>query len=168
MAARKARISKEIAMLKKNPPPGAHTWQVDEDKLDHLEADVLGPSDSPYSGGVFKLEILLPEKYPYEPPKIRFQTKIYHPNIDEGGRICLDILKPLPQGAWKPVMNVSSCLTSLQVLMSEPNPDDPLMPEIAEQFQYQREKFNQTAAEWTKNYAIQESDNSAAKRIKLK
>ena len=115
MAARKARISKEIAMLKKNPPPGenllvvgsynlisdwwtqcvsgAHTWQVDEDKLDHLEADVLGPSDSPYSGGVFKLEILLPEKYPYEPPKIRFQTKIYHPNIDEGGRICLDILK---------------------------------------------------------------------------
>ena len=54
---------------------------------------MLGPPDTPYSGGVFKLEILLPERYPFEPPKLRFVTQIYHPNVDEGGRICLDILK---------------------------------------------------------------------------
>ena len=64
-----------------------------EDKTDTLEAVLLGPPDTPYSGGVFKLEILLPERYPFEPPKLRFVTQIYHPNVDEGGRICLDILK---------------------------------------------------------------------------
>ena len=64
-----------------------------EDKTDTLEAVLLGPPDTPYSGGVFKLELLLPERYPFEPPKLRFVTQIYHPNVDEGGRICLDILK---------------------------------------------------------------------------
>ena len=108
--ARNGRISKELATLKRSPPPGAQCWQVlddlvfflqteyfanlkVEDKTDTLEAVLLGPPDTPYSGGVFKLEILLPERYPFEPPKLRFVTQIYHPNVDEGGRICLDILK---------------------------------------------------------------------------
>ena len=90
--ARAGRIKKELTMLTKSPPPGAQCWQV-EDKLDTLEANIMGPAATPYAGGVFKLEIILPDKYPYEPPKIRFLTRIYHPNIDEGGRICLDILK---------------------------------------------------------------------------
>lgn len=159
--ARAGRIKQEMSRLAKCPPSGAQCWPVD-DKIDCFEANIIGPAGTPYAGGVFKTEITLPEKYPYDPPKIRFLTKIYHPNIDEGGRICLDILKvnttmlflflgtityyilyiiqPLPQGAWKPVMNIASCLTSLQVLLSEPNPDDPLMPEIAEQLRYNREK----------------------------
>ena len=90
--ARNARISKELSMLMKSPPPGAQCWQVD-DKVDTLEANIVGPPDTPYSGGVFKLEILIPDRYPFEPPKMRFVTKIYHPNVDDGGRICLDILK---------------------------------------------------------------------------
>ena len=65
-----------------------------------------------------------------EPPKIRFLTPIYHPNIDTAGRICLDSLKMPPKGAWKPALNVCTLLTTIQLLMTEPNPDDPLMTEI--------------------------------------
>ena len=54
---------------------------------------IHGPEQSPYEGGVFKLELFLPDDYPMTPPKIRFLTKIYHPNIDRLGRICLDVLK---------------------------------------------------------------------------
>ena len=91
--ARAARISKELVMLKTSPPPGAQCWPAEADKVDRLEADIMGPGDTPYQGGVFRLEILVPDRYPFEPPKMRFTTKIYHPNVDEGGRICLDILK---------------------------------------------------------------------------
>ena len=96
---------------------------------------ILGPEDTPYQGGgVFKLEISIPGRYPLEPPQLRFLTPLYYPNVDKGGRICLDILKPAPHGSWKPSINISSVLTSLQVLLSKPNPDDPLVPEIANQF----------------------------------
>jgi ubiquitin-protein ligase len=53
---------------------------------------ISGPEQTPYSGGLFKLQITIPERYPFEPPKVRFDTPIYHPNIDTGGRICLNIL----------------------------------------------------------------------------
>ena len=124
-----------------------------ESRIDQLEASLIGPSSTPYSGGVFKLEISIPERYPFEPPKLRFVTPIYHPNVDSGGRICLDILKVPPHGSWRPSINISSILTSLQLLMAEPNPDDPLMPEVADQFRYHRKLFNSTAMEWTEKHA---------------
>merc|ERR1712037_924483 len=83
----------------------------------------------------------------------RFSSPVYHPNIDEGGRICLDILKPAPHGSWKPSINLSSVLTSLQVLLAEPNPEDPLVPEIANIFRDKREEFQEKAKMMTKKHA---------------
>jgi len=77
---------------------------------------------------VYKLELFLPEEYPMTPPKVRFMTKIYHPNVDRLGRICLDVLKD----KWSPALQIRTVLISIQALMSAPNPDDPLNNEAAD------------------------------------
>ena len=87
-----------------------------------------GPADSPYEGGLFKLELYLPQEYPMVPPKVLFRTKIYHPNIDKLGRICLDILK----NKWSPALQIKAVLLSVQALMSAPNVDDPLDESVAD------------------------------------
>ncbi|NXY50792.1 UBE2T enzyme, partial [Ceuthmochares aereus] len=94
-------------------------------------------------------------RYPFEPPKIRFLTPIYHPNIDSAGRICLDVLKSPPKGAWSPCLNIVTLLTSIQLLMAEPNPDDPLMAEISSEYKYNKEVFLLHAREWSEKYASQ-------------
>lgn len=114
-----------------------------------LTLHVKGPDDSPYKGGVFSLSIVFPEEYPFKPPKVRFETKIYHPNISSSGGICIDILKD----SWTPALTISKVLLSVCALMCEPNPDDPLMPEIARQYKENRDAYNKTAEEYTRRYA---------------
>ncbi|CAI5730452.1 unnamed protein product [Hyaloperonospora brassicae] len=152
MAAMRRRMHREIAMLESDPPFGVSAWPI-EDKLDHLEAQILGPDGSPYEKGVFQLDIDIPERYPFEPPKVCFVTPIYHPNIDDAGRICLDTLKTQPKGSWLPSVNISTLLTTIRLLMAEPNADDGLMPDIANAFKHNRELFNKKATEMTAQYA---------------
>nr|XP_034299649.1 ubiquitin-conjugating enzyme E2 T-like [Crassostrea gigas] len=151
---RNLRMKKELQMFVQSPPRGVSCWTNDEDNMTQLTAQIIGGEGTPYEGGIFKLEIQIPDRYPFEPPKVNFVTPIYHPNIDSGGRICLDTLKMPPKGAWKPCLNVSTVLTSIQLLMAEPNPEDPLMTEIANEFQYNKSMYLQTAREWTKKHAM--------------
>jgi len=151
---RLGRMKHELTMLKSAAMTGISVWTV-EDDLFHLEAQIVGGDDSPYKGGVFKLEIMIPDRYPFEPPHVKFLTSIYHPNIDTGGRICLDVLKMPPKGNWKPSSNIRTVLLSIQLLMNEPNPDDPLMEEISQQYKSDRQNFQETAKNWTRRYAAQ-------------
>nr|KAF6395681.1 ubiquitin conjugating enzyme E2 T [Rousettus aegyptiacus] len=128
---RASRLRRELQLLATEPPPGITCWQ--DAHTDDLRAQILGGADTPYEKGVFKLEVVIPERYPFEPPQIRFLTPIYHPNIDSAGRICLDILKLPPKGAWRPSLSIATVLTSIQLLMSEPNPDDPLVADVADE-----------------------------------
>lgn len=121
----------------------------DGDNLFHWIATIFGPSESPYEEGIFRLEIDFPEHYPFKPPKVKFITKIYHPNINSSGSICLDIL----QTAWSPALTISKTLISICSLLTDPNPDDPLVGPIANQYKKNRELYNVTAKEWTKKYA---------------
>ena len=88
---------------------------------------IMGPGESPYQGGVFFLDIVFPPDYPFKPPKCTFKTKVYHPNINANGGICLDILK----NQWSPALTTTKVLLSISSLLSDPNPDDPLVGEIA-------------------------------------
>ena len=110
----------------------------------------MGPEDSPFSGGVFFLNIHFPTDYPFKPPKCNFTTRIYHPNINNNGSICLDILKD----QWSPALTISKVLLSITSMLTDPNPDDPLVPEIAQIYKTDKAKYEATAREWTRKYAM--------------
>ncbi|KDN39539.1 putative ubiquitin-conjugating enzyme E2 [Tilletiaria anomala UBC 951] len=123
------RIIKETERLLSDPAPGIQATPH-EDNLRYFDVVMDGPSQSPFEGGKFKLELYLAEDYPLSPPKVRFLTKLYHPNIDKLGRICLDILKD----KWSPALQIRTVLLSIQALLSAPNPDDPLANDVAEHY----------------------------------
>ncbi|CDY54342.1 BnaC03g14940D [Brassica napus] len=116
----------------------------------HWQATIMGPTDSPYAGGVFLVTIHFPPDYPFKPPKVAFRTKVFHPNINSNGSICLDILKE----QWSPALTISKVLLSICSLLTDPNPDDPLVPEIAHMYKTDKNKYESTARSWTQKYAM--------------
>merc|ERR1711975_49425 len=143
------RINKELQDLGKDPPANCSAGPVGDD-LFHWQATIMGPPDSPYTGGVFFLDIHFPPDYPFKPPKVMFTTKIYHPNVNSNGSICLDILN----AQWSPALTTSKVILSICSLLTDPNPDDPLVPEIARVYKDNIGKYNATAKEWTQKYAM--------------
>ncbi|CAD6237936.1 unnamed protein product [Miscanthus lutarioriparius] len=151
------RMQKEIKLLLDDPPHGV-SLNLSEDEnvlssLSSIEARIEGPEGTVYANGVFILKIQIPERYPFQPPNVTFVTPIYHPNIDNGGRICLDILNLPPKGAWQPSLNIATVLTSIGLLLSDPNPDDGLMAEISREYKYNGQVFDINARLWTEKYA---------------
>jgi len=144
------RINSELQELINSPPANCSAGPVNED-IYHWQATIMGPSKSPYEGGVFYLSIKFPKDYPFKPPKIIFLTKIYHCNINSGGAICLDILKE----QWSPALTVSKVLLSICSLMDDPNPDDPLVPEIADLLKQDKTKHDETARMFTLKHATE-------------
>ena len=142
------RITKEHGDLQRDPPVGCSAGPDDEDNMYIWQGSITGPEDSPYAGGVFFLKIEFPGDYPFKPPKVQFTTKIYHPNINSNGSICLDILKD----QWSPALTISKVLLSISSLLTDPNPDDPLVPEIASLYKSDIEAYNEKAKEWTNTY----------------
>jgi ubiquitin-conjugating enzyme E2 T len=103
----------------------------------------------------------VPVRYPFEPPRVRFLTPIYHPNIDSDGRICLDVLKPQPQGTWSPCMNINTVLLSVQLLMATPNPTDGLVPEISEEFSRNYKAWFAKASKRASDTMLEEAESVA-------
>ncbi|KAL0397973.1 UNVERIFIED_CONTAM: Ubiquitin-conjugating enzyme E2 28 [Sesamum calycinum] len=139
------RILKELKDLQKDPPTSCSAGPVGEDMF-HWQATIMGPQDSPYAGGVFLVTI----HFPRITHSNLQRTKVFHPNINSNGSICLDILKE----QWSPALTISKVLLSICSLLTDPNPDDPLVPEIAHMYKTDRAKYEQTARSWTQKYAM--------------
>ena len=142
------RIKKETERLATDPVIGIYATP-DENNFRHFHVQISGPADTPYHGGLFKAELFLPDEYPMVPPKVLFRTKIYHPNIDKLGRICLDILKK----NWSPALQIRAVLVSIQSLLSDANLEDPLDEEVAEHFKNDIDAATEKAREWTLEFA---------------
>lgn len=142
------RINNELNEIKKEPPLNCSAGPTNTNML-LWNANIIGPSDSPYSGGLFKLEITFPKTYPFKPPKIKFLTRIYHPNIDRYGNICLDILNT----NWSPALTIIKVLLSISSLLTDPNPFDPLDKNIADIYLNNKDRYLKEAREYTVKYA---------------
>ncbi|XP_065189660.1 uncharacterized protein LOC135820271 [Sycon ciliatum] len=151
MAALK-RVQRELQELCKNAPDDCSAGP-DGDNMMHWQATIAGPDDTPYEDGLFYVSIDFSDDYPFQPPKVLFTTKIYHPNIKSNGSICLDIVDPA-KNKWNPALKVGNILAAIQDLLRHPEPDDnPLEPDIALIYTSNRKGFEKTAKQWTKRYA---------------
>jgi ubiquitin-conjugating enzyme E2 D/E len=143
------RIKKELDELNLAPPTNCSAGPLGDD-LYKWQATIVGPEGSPYHGGIFFLNIEFPSDYPFKPPRINFSTPIYHCNINSNGSICLDILKD----KWSPALTISKLLLSICSLIDDPNPNDPLVPEIADLLRKNKPLHDENAREMTMRYAL--------------
>jgi len=149
------RLKKELEDVKQtNSVSSSFFYNVDvpESNMLHWEG-VLVLDKEPYACKSakkgFRLEMNFPPEYPFKPPKVLFKTKVYHPNVDEKGQVCLPIIAP---ENWKPATKANQVLLALKSLFEEPEPSGALRGDVAEVFTKNKEVFNATAQEYVEKF----------------
>jgi len=145
----KRRLTKELKLIEEELPESCKLKLVDNN-LFHWKGYIVGPKNTPYENGKFKLEINFSKNYPMKPPSIKFNAKIFHPNIAESGLICLDILK----NAWSPALQIHKILHSLLSLFDDPNPSSSLNGVAGRLYKKNREEYNNTVREYVNNMML--------------
>jgi len=133
------RLMTDYKEVKTEPPEGVSASPINDDNIFVWNATIMGPDDSPWEGGIYSLRMVFTEEYPGKPPReVRFTTEMYHPNIFSDGSLCLDII----QDKWSPTYTVCSLLSSIQSLLTDPNPNSPANPDAARVYQSDRKEYN--------------------------
>jgi ubiquitin-conjugating enzyme E2 N len=145
----KKRILKEMAILHKNPIDRV-VFKFDDDNIYLMTCVITGAEDTPYEGGEYHVAIQLPKDYPTNPPKVILMTKIYHPNINTIGKVCLNIIK---EKEWLPGYRIETIIRAIQALMSCPNTKDPLNNEAAALWDADIDEARAKAKYWCEMYA---------------
>ncbi|XP_039393487.1 ubiquitin/ISG15-conjugating enzyme E2 L6 isoform X1 [Mauremys reevesii] len=154
------RVGKELDDLKRSGSRCLKDIEVDDTNvllwkglLVPLPALSLLPYDQdnpPYNKGAFRIEISFPAEYPFKPPKVTFKTKIYHPNVDEKGQVCLPIISA---ENWKPATKTDQVIQALIALVNEPEPGHPLRADLAEEFTRDHKRFLRNAEDHTRKFS---------------
>ncbi|XP_070529532.1 ubiquitin-conjugating enzyme E2 L3 [Cardiocondyla obscurior] len=152
------RLQKELGDLRASAMKNFTNIQVDEANILTWQGLIL-PDNPPYNKGAFRIEINFPAEYPFKPPRINFKTKIYHPNVDEKGQICLPIISA---ENWKPATKTDQVIQALIALVNDPEPEHPLRADLAEEFLKDRKKFLKNAEEFTKKHAEKRRESSSS------
>ena len=143
------RITKEYKDITENPPNWVGAGPNNEDDLLNWTAYIHGPEDTPYEDGIFFLSVQFPVEYPFKPPRVKFTTKIYHPNIGINGDINVDIL----HSKWSPALTISKVLIWLCSLLMDPNFEDPMTPEASSLYKKDPDAYYAHVREWVNKYA---------------
>lgn len=136
------RLAIEAQELSREQP----TFRTVNNNLTHWQGEILG--SGLYEGGVFFIEIHIPRNYPFEPPKIRFKTPIWHVNIFKE-KVCVGILGK----EWSPAYSLVQIVETIRFLLNSPNPDDPLNATASRQWKKDREMFRKQLVDYVKRYA---------------
>jgi len=159
-----SRVQKELVEFERDISLSGFSIQIYGYDLTRMRGTISCPVWPPYDGGIFTVDIQLPSAYPFEPPKMQFITKVWHPNVSsQNGAICLDILKD----QWSPALTLKTALLSLQALLSMPAPDDPQDAVVAQQYLRDYQTFLGTARYWTETFAKRGSLGIQEKLAKL-
>ncbi|KAK9825135.1 hypothetical protein WJX81_002732 [Elliptochloris bilobata] len=132
------RLLSDLKAISQSPPEGCSASPTSDENLFVWSATVFGPDESIWEGGVFSLRITFSEHYPDKPPRVRFTTEVFHPNVYSDGTLCMDII----QDQWSPCHNICTILTSIQSLLTDPNCASPANPEAAQLYQTSRQEYN--------------------------
>eukprot|EP01025_Chloroclados_australasicus_P006758 TRINITY_DN1215_c1_g1_i5.p3 TRINITY_DN1215_c1_g1~~TRINITY_DN1215_c1_g1_i5.p3 ORF type:complete len:171 (-),score=14.81 TRINITY_DN1215_c1_g1_i5:353-865(-) len=132
------RLQSDLRSIKVEPPEGVSASPMSEDNLFIWTATIFGPDDTAWEGGLFQLRITFTDSYPSKPPRVRFTSEVFHPNVYADGTICMDTI----QDQWSPCHNICTLLTSIQSLLNDPNCASPANPEAAQLYQSSIKDYN--------------------------
>ncbi|OAY48482.1 ubiquitin-conjugating enzyme E2 20 [Manihot esculenta] len=128
------RLQSELMALMMSGESGISAFP-EEDNIFCWKGTITGSKDTVFEGTEYKLSLSFPNDYPFKPPKVKFETSCFHPNVDLYGNICLDIL----QDKWSSAYDVRTILLSIQSLLGEPNINSPLNTQAAQLWSNQEE-----------------------------
>lgn len=150
----KRRLMRDFKRIQLDAPGGVSASPV-PDNVMYWNAVIIGPSDTPFEDGTFRLALQFDEQYPNKPPAVRFLSTMFHPNVYATGELCLDIL----QNRWSPTYDVSSILTSIQSLLNDPNISSPANVEAANLYKDHRSQYVKRVRETVENSWIEDDSD---------
>ena len=143
------RITRELQKMVSEPQSDGIRIIVNERDLTDIQADIEGPTATPYEGGIFRCKLVIGSEFPAAPPRGLFLTKIFHPNVAPNGEICVNTLKK----DWTPDVGLMHVLQVIRCLLIVPFPESALNEEASRLFLESYEEYARRAALMTSVHA---------------